>query len=314
MFLRAIVLAVTVSFIGSCGPDQVTQTMQKQLQPHFRMSDYVAKPFNGVAPFIGDPTSPDFFILQDGFDLGKFDKNKRLKTRTGVGTAFGKEQMEEYKTLKGNKLVHWIVRDLESGTVIGVRQDTVEKTIEGASVPKALVAAAALNKNNARFKKDEHWFKAYELLVESINDYWNDIQALAGGAAEVNKFSETMGYEHMRPAHDDSDTVNALYLAQFLYDIFHDRFVGSEPLYKIMAACNTGRGDPPATAKGPKYIPTDVYMGGKTGTWNQYQHDMRFLRVKNHWYAIVVLSETGKSEDVAIMFGGIFREYLDGSI
>lgn len=312
-------ISLLAYFVLGCGAAYDKGTLKKYEAKVFLKSsepDYAEKyttiPFE--PKFMNNPEDPNFFVLDDGLDLKKFDKKNRLIARNGVGVEFGKEQIKTYLKLKANKLVHWIIRDLETGKVIDLRQDTVEKEVEGASVPKAIVAAAALHNLKGTFKTEKDWFEAFELLVESENQYWDNIQRLAGGSAAVNEFSEDMGYEQMKPAHHDRNTINAWYLSQFLYDIFHGHFIGAEVLFKIMSACNTGRGNPPSTMKGPKYIPSDIYMGGKTGTWDKYQHDMRFLRFRDHWYAIVVLVETGKSEDVAIMFGGLFREYLEGTL
>ena len=59
-----------------------------------------------------------------------------------------------------------------------------------------------------------------------------------------------------------------------------------------------------------KYLDSSIVLGGKTGKWKHWVHDMRFLEIDGKRDAVVVLTEAGESEKVGIMFGGLVREYL----
>lgn len=256
------------------------------------------------------PSDPNFFVLANGLNLQSkdIDIHKRLQTRKGLGLPF--KDAKKYRELKENKSVYWMVTDIDTETIIAQGKNT-DHVLEGASISKPLVAAAALDKNGGYLKKNSDWQDLFELLVESENNpYWDRIQGLAGGKAGVDAFTKRMGYKGTQASHYDN-RVNAADLAKFLFDIFHGRFVGTEALFKVMSACNTGRDH--NDEKSPKYTPSDIYMGGKTGTWNQYLHDMRFLLIGDKWYSIVILTEIPKNnrnENVAVLFGGLLREYI----
>jgi len=254
----------------------------------------------------GDPTSPNFFVLSDGTDLKKYDQ-ERLQTRPGKNVEFGDAQKKSYQSLKKNEQVYWVVRNLETGAVIAKGKNT-ETNLYGASVPKIVVAAAALNKGNGRLKTEKLWKALIRLLVDSENNpAWDEMQEAAGGAEGVNQFTKAMGYEKMRAARNGGNSINAIEMTQFYYDVLHGKFKGAEPLFKVSMACNTG-GD-----RARKYAPKNVYQGGKTGTYNESNHDTRYLRVEGKWYSTVVLTTLGKDENVAVMHGGLLREYILGT-
>ena len=52
-------------------------------------------------------------------------------------------------------------------------------------------------------------------------------------------------------------------------------------------------------------------MGGKTGTWSVYNHDTGWFMWNGQFWSIAVLT-TGSmsSSDVAVMWGGLFKEYV----
>ncbi len=76
--------------------------------------------------------------------------------------------------------------------------------------------------------------------------------------------------------------------------------------------------------KNHKYTPENVYIAGKTGTYrgaNESQETIQHkkLNTRNHvvvlnvndkYYSLSVLSNTGRGEDVAILGGGLMREFI----
>jgi hypothetical protein len=62
-------------------------------------------------------------------------------------------------------------------------------------------------------------------------------------------------------------------------------------------------------------MPDSVIMGSKTGTWSQYIHDTGWFWWGGKFYSIAVLTDGWySSEDIAIMWGGLFREYVVGNL
>lgn len=273
-----------------------------------------------------DPADPNFFTLSNGVNLKDFDHVSHypnlLTTKTGLGIEFGSTQEKDYQKWKKHKQVHWVVINIDTNEILDKSKNASEN-LYGASISKAIVAAAALDKQGGMFKSASQWQDMFLLLVESKNNpYWDRVQNLAGGISGVNEFTKKMGYTTMRAAHVAStdghgadNKVSALELSMFYHDLFHEGFAGTEPLFKVMSACNTGRESP--TRKGPKYIPKAIYLGGKTGTVSPSDHDSRFFVVNGVRYAIIVLSEVSESTDraelVATTFGGLFREYVLGA-
>ena len=85
-----------------------------------------------------------------------------------------------------------------------------------------------------------------------------------------------------------------------------------------MHACRTG------SNKINKYTPNSIYIAGKTGTYhgiNESKKTIKFdaIKARNHAtvfkvdekeYSLTILSNTGQDEDVAVLGGGLMREYL----
>jgi hypothetical protein len=58
-------------------------------------------------------------------------------------------------------------------------------------------------------------------------------------------------------------------------------------------------------------MPSNVYIGGKTGTYNEYNHDSCWIQDGGKFFSITVLTELGSSgsEAIAQMFRGLYDEY-----
>ena len=107
-------------------------------------------------------------------------------------------------------------------------------------------------------------------------------------------------------------------LVRFVYDTYHRRYEGAEVLWEIMQATVTGR------KRINKYAAKDIFIGGKTGTYDGPNVSpetikLNTIRARNHVvslksghkaYGLAILSNTGSGEDVAVLGGGLLREYL----
>lgn len=277
------------------------------------------------------------FVTDNGRDLREMaDTRTRglLKQARGVGAKFGATQKARYCNLKSNGApVQWVVNDLDTGEVIA-RSANAEQLYFGASVSKVFVAAAFLDKHKGEFTKQQ-LRELVRMIVVSDNPAWKSLQRQTGedgsnyaGRVAVQAFVQRMGYptikgfqgwmKHKDGTREHGNELNTLELSRFLFDTYQRRYYGADVLWEIMRATRTGRG------KIGKYTPRSLYLGGKTGTYsgpNESPETIRHpaIKARNHAvvlfsedgnYGISVLANTGSSEDVAILGGGLMREYL----
>ncbi len=284
----------------------------------------------------GTVTDEQFFTLKSGTNLRAFggpEVRQLLFRKKGGGAVFGPRQRQQYCALKKNPDIQWCLSDLETGKVLSKSENAGERFF-GASTAKIFVAAALLDKQDGELSRDQLILMT-RMIVRSDNRAWKELQRQVGsdgsddsGRRAVQAFIDKMGYENlqgfqgwMRQGDGSSlhgNELNSLAVARFLYDTCHNRYPGAEILWKIMHATRTGR------KKINKYTPRDVFIAGKTGTYhgaNESRNTIRhqqimahnhatILTIKGHPYGLIILSNTGRDEDVAVLGGGLMREYL----
>ena len=235
--------------------------------------------------------TPDF-LLDDGRDLrrvGGPSVRALLSPVKGRGWRFGDRQKERYCALKRNDSVQWVVNDIATGEVLS-RSANADRLFFGASTSKIFVAGAFLDKKHGDVSREELELLT-RMIVVSNNGAWLELQrrtgdsgSADGGRAAVHAFVRRMGYPTIRGfqgwmRREDGSRVhgnelNAIEVSRFLRDTYRQKYPGAEILWEIMQATKTGG------SKIDKYTPNDVYIAGKTGTYNQYI-DLR-LRVRLH--------------------------------
>jgi hypothetical protein len=284
----------------------------------------------------GAVTDEQFFTLQSGTNLRAFggpEVRQLLFRKKGGGTAFGSAQRQRYCALKNNPDIQWTLMDMGNGKIISC-SDNADELFFGASTSKIFVAATLLDKQDGELNKKQLILKT-RMIVRSDNGAWRELQRQCGndgsddaGRRAVHDFVRKMGYEKLRGFQGwmkqnngnrlHGNELNSREVAQFLYDTCHNRYPGAEILWKIMHATRTGR------KKVNKYTPRDVYIAGKTGTYhgpNESRDTIRHAAIKAHNHAVilnikgknyglVILGNTGRNEDVAVLGGGLMREYL----
>jgi hypothetical protein len=210
--------------------------------------------------------------------------------------------INSYKRYKNDSKIHWAIYSINDNTLLGSHDGNTN--LYGASVSKAVTVGAALNNNGGKYTNPSHYSGAIKLLVPSNNRYWDQQTRLAGGESGVNKFSDDRGYNNMRPAHGPN-RINAVGMSYFWNDVLRGNFPGAEAVFKITSAVAT------ADPRSRKYFPSNEYIGSKTGTWNASTHDSAWYQYNGKWYTATVLTDGNySSEVVAIMFGGLFKEYV----
>jgi hypothetical protein len=300
------------------------------------LSISLLQPFPSIAA--DNPAADDeqFFTLSNGTNLRSFggpEVRKLLSRQKGGGVSFGARQEKQYCRLKHNDQIQWCLSALETGDVIS-RSPNAGEVFFGASASKVFVAATLLDKQNGEISKKQLILMT-RMIVRSSNPAWRELQCECGedgsddaGRQAVHAFIQKMGYENLRAFQgwmtrpDGSklhgNELNSLDVARFLFDTYHNRYPGAEILWKIMQGTRTG------SKKINKYTPSSIYIAGKTGTYhgsNESKATIKHAAIKarNHitvfningkQYSLTILSNTGKDEDVAVLGGGLMREYL----
>jgi hypothetical protein len=285
-----------------------------------------------------DPVSGGaaFLVLPNGKSLTSIRvSGSGLSLARGSGTSFGSSAQAAYRSLKQasqaetNHKVQWVFMDLDRGRVIE-QSRSPNKRIFGASSSKVFVGATLLDKQKGDISSSQLQLMA-DMLVVSSNSAWTTLQTQIGdgnsdrGRQRNYAFTQRMGYPKTHGFQgwwDDlhGNELTAAETADFLYDTYQGRYEGAETLWKLMHTCRTG------ASRGRKYLPTSIYVGGKTGTYSGPTYDTDIgddvdVRIANHIiffnaggreYGLVVLANTGSDESAALLAGGLYQEHVLG--
>jgi hypothetical protein len=298
-----------------------------------------AAPTNG--PTNGSPADPNFIKLPNGKLLTDISvRGVKLSLTTGRGVEFNATAEAAYKKLKAetqtnrNHKVQWAFMDLDRHSMIA-QSASAERKVFGASSSKIYVASALLAKQQGEFKNANQLQLMADMIVVSSNTAWVDLQTQIGngvpdkGREYIHGFTQGLGYEKTRAFQGYWGTMHgnelvATEIVEFLHDMYRSEFAGAETVWKIMHTCRTGGN------RGLKYIPTNIYVGAKTGTYDGPTEDPETgstknsdgsnytVKIRNHvmvfnvngkQYGLAILSNDGSEETVAVLAGGLLREF-----
>lgn len=280
-------------------------------------------------------SDPRFVILPNGKDLRTLSSSGRsLSLIRGDGKEFTASLQAKYLALKNETLtksnhpVTWVLMDLDSRQVIAQSKDANRKQF-GASVNKIFIGAALLDKQRGSLSSSQLKLMG-QMIADSNNDARDSIHLAVGGGSntrarqEIHKFTQRMGYARTRAFRGymgslHGNELTALETANFLFDTYQGRYPGAEYLWKILYTCRTGAG------RARTYLPSDMYVGGKTGSYagstvdpetgrstkvDVVHHTIVFNR-GGRQYGLAIFANTGKTESTALLAGGLFREYIN---
>lgn len=279
------------------------------------------------------PTANNFTKLPDGRSLSNISvRGSQLTLAKGMGESFNASQTAEYLALKKatqtdpNHPVQWVFMNLDTHEVIA-QSLSADRKLFGASSSKVYVAATLLDKQNGRLSEQQLQLMS-NMLVVSSNEAWTDLQAQIGdgdsnrGRELIQKFTQKMGYKKTRGFQGKlgrlhGNELTASEAIEFLYDTYHNSFPGAEIEWKLMHTCRTG------ASRGRKYIPSSIYVGGKTGTYdgpteNPQTGKIYDVAVRNHLLVfnidgfqlgLAILANSGTNESAALLAGGLIREH-----
>ena len=283
------------------------------------------------------PTNPEndreFVILPGGKDLRTISvSGTKLSVSRGSGQTFGATARKAYEKIKAdsqadpNHKVHWVLMDLDGHRVIE-QSLNANKKLFGASSSKIFVGASLLDKQAGAISSSQLQLMS-NMLVVSSNEAWTNLQAQVGdgdsnkGRSRNLEFTQRMGYEQTRGFQGylgnlHGNELTAAETAEFLHDTYKANYPGAETLWKLMYTCRTG------ASRGRKYLPTSLYVGGKTGTYDgstenpetgknynvAIRNHVLIFNVNQRQYGLVILANTGSDESAAVLAGGLIRDY-----
>lgn len=253
---------------------------------------------------LGWSNDTNFFTTTKGINLLTIASKSGIKLIRNKGLGGSGYKEYKYQSAKNNPKVYWAIYNISKDKIVA-QSTNANKNVYGASVPKVIVASAALDKYNGLFPNQSDYEKVIKLLVKSNNDVWTPLQNLAGGGNAVNSWSKKMGYT-MQSARGMGNNANALDMCKFWSDVCHNRFDGAEVIFRVSASCQT------SASRSRKYLPTSLFIGSKTGTYQSSNHDTGWINVGSDFYSISVMTELGSngSDTIASMFRGLHDEYI----
>lgn len=325
LWLSMFSLAVAFSQAG-CGQNFETPTDRASDVNNGESTD-------GLTDYSNPVLDPQFSKLPDGRDLSSLSvSGTKLSLTRGTGTAFTSSVRADYEALKRatqtdpNHKVQWTLMDLSSHRVLD-RSLSAHKKLFGASSSKIYVGAALLDKQKGTLSASQLQLMA-NMLVVSSNEAWTELQSQIGGGDSnkgreyIHQFTQRMGYKNTRGFQGYWGSIHGNELipdesVEMLYDLYRGAFAGAEIEWKLMHTCRTG------ASRGLKYIPSNVYVGGKTGTYDGSTENPETgasynVAVRNHLlvfyvggrqYGLAILANTGTDQSAALMAGGLIREY-----
>lgn len=297
-------------------------------------SAFAALPSNPV-------TDPDFMKLPDGSKLNQIKvKGTSLYLVKGTGNSFSSSHQADFEQLYDNSKsdpnteFQWVLMNLDTHQVID-QSLSAQRKFFGASVSKIFVSGTLLDWQNGAISNSQKQLMA-DMLVVSSNTAWTNLQKQIGngnsnlGRERIHDFTQRMGYERTRGFQGwwgdiHGNELTARELAEFLYDTYQGHYPGAEYNWKIMHTSRTG------TNRAKKYLPSSVYVGGKTGTYHgetvdpetgkstfpdgrpytvRMNSQVIVFYYEGRQYALTILANTGTDSTASLLAGGLFRRFV----
>lgn len=261
-------------------------------------------------------------------------RDQPLRQEVGLGQDFDHDKRVKYLKLKAKALsdptfpLQWSFRNLDTGLTLS-QSSGHDRNFYGASVTKIFVAGAFLQSRQARITLSEAKLIG-KLIAVSDNDAWARLQTLSGagqsvrGMEVVQQFVEELGLERTHAYRGwlhgkHGNETNAKDLVHFAELTYRGAYPGAGILWRFLATCRTGG------LKGAYHLPQWLAVGGKTGTYHgptlhaekrkPYQamvhHHLLTFRHLESTYAMAILSDRGRDEDVQLIAGGLFDEWIE---
>lgn len=126
--------------------------------------------------------------------------------------------------------------------------------------------------------------------------------------------TNSRGYTNSFVGDSRHNRISANDVATFMQEIYNRAIQyndeGADLLLKTMFLTTTGK------SRGNKYIPRNINVGGKTGSLSNpaSNHHAMLIPFNGKLYSLTLISKKSPSIDLAIMAGGLFRQFIKVSI
>lgn len=255
-----------------------------------------------------------------------------LSLEYGQGRIFGAREQALYQQLKKQtqdpaSLVQWIITDLDTDQVVAA-SGAPDRLFYGASVTKVFVAGAAAQ-HFGPVPPPQRLQQLADMVVVSDNQAWGELQGALGGGDQnrgrrvVQTFAEKLGIKHSKVFRGWMDRVHgneitARDLSLFLGATARGSYRGAELVWALMSTARTGHD------RGQAYLPKSLVVASKTGSYQgvtldpmrkiSYRADVKHHAMAFHHqgrnYGMVLLTDQVRESRLAILAGGLFREYI----
>lgn len=187
------------------------------------------------------------------------------------------------------------VTNLETGEVIQPSNGTV---FYGASIVKIYVAAAFLEQGNLTRSEKR---LVHDMITVSSNSAWRMVEKRVG-KTKLKRFTKRRRYKNTLAYRVKGNRINCNDVMKFLHDTYWNNYTGSESLWETMSKVRTG------FKRGRKYLPNDLIVREKTGTWKSYRHHILSFKKNGTQYGVCVLTQGKSNEWIAEKLKNIYKE------
>ena len=228
--------------------------------------------------------------------------NFRYPPHPAHGRAWDSKLESGYKSFKHDARVGFAVQNLRTGRYLAEHNADEQKM--GGSMPKPALSGIILERNKGHLSK-ENFMHIVKVCDKSINASWRALTPLYTMEDERAFFRKY----NLPPSRIRSNYQSPRFYCEFFRRCVNYQLdYGNELLLEAMRRAQYGRGR--------WYLPRSIsYIGGKTGTYNEWKHEGLWFNKGGTPYAIVIYTKGyfGRGDSywkMGAMFGGLYRQYI----
>lgn len=228
--------------------------------------------------------------------------NFRYAPHPAHGRAWSRDLESGYKSFKNDARVGFAVKNLRSGRYLA--EHNADEIMMGGSMPKPAVSAIVLERHKGKLSR-ENFMHIVKVCDKSINASWRAL----GGLYSIEDERAFFRKYNLPSSRIRGNAQSPRFYCEFFQRCVNYQLdYGNELLLEAMRRAQYGRGR--------WYLPRSIsYIGGKTGTYNEWKHEGLWFNKGGTPYAIVVYTKGhfGRGENywkMGALFGGLYRQYV----
>lgn len=272
--------------------------------PGSREADYRSKPASSAAARRGGASSRGKMVAKAEFEREFLASgaNLRFPPHPAHGRAWTSDLEAGYKSFKHDARVGYAVQNLRTGNYLAEHNADEQKF--GASMPKPALSAIVLDRNKGQLSRT-NFMHIVQVCDKSINASWYALTPLYTIEDERAFFQKY----NLPPSQIRANFQSPRFYSEFFrrcvnYQLEH----GNELILEATRRSQFGRGR--------WYLPSSItYIGGKTGTYNEFKHEGLWFNHRGTFYSIVIYTKGhfGRGDNIwkmGALFGGLYRQYV----